>query len=598
MFKRLKPYFIKYKSYFIFGFLFVVGKNFFQSHGVPFMNEAIDSLSPALPGAASTIYQEIANAIFENWGIRILFVYILLFLGMELLQAVFLYAMRQTLIVASRKIEYDLRGDFFSHLQKLHVQFFQYTQTGDLMNRMISDLGNVRDVLGPGIMYTANTIVSFVFVVPMMLQISPKLTLVAFIPLLVLSFAINRLSKLIHVRSQKVQEKLSDISSMAQENFSGIRVIKSYVRELYEVSRFRTLSEEYVTLNMDMVRVRGIMMSSVILTIGLSVASLLWFGGRLIALHEITIGNFVAFNSYLAMLIWPIIALGWVLSIFQRGSASMIRLNAILETPPKIVDGANVRTVKELKGKIEFRNMNFSYQDKRPVLKNINLTVEPGTILGIVGQTGCGKSTLVNVISRLYEIPKDALFIDDIEIHEIPLKTLRSHIGMIPQDNFLFSDSILNNVVFGVGESSMERVEWASEVAQLKSNIMEFPEKYETIIGERGITLSGGQKQRLAIARAVICDPRILILDDSLSSVDTRTEDEILSRLRTLMRNRTCLIVSHRIQTVKFADSIITMSDGEIIERGTHDELVLLGGVYADMYQRQLLEEEMETLDQ
>lgn len=562
------------------------------------MGEAIDLVNTdGLEGGAS-FYRTMAQSIANFSGIQILVICIVSFLVMEILHAIFLYAMRQSLIVASRKIEYDLRGDFFGHLQKLHVQFFQYTQTGDLMSRMINDLGNVREVLGPGIMYTANTIVSFVFVLPMMIHISPQLTLVAFIPLIVLSFAINQLSKLIHIRSQKIQEKLSDISSMAQENFSGIRVIKSYVREIFEISRFRALSRDYVTLNMDMVRVRGIMMSSVILTIGLSVVSLLWFGGRLVAMNEISLGDFVAFNSYLSMLIWPIIALGWVLSIFQRGSASMKRMNQIFETEPAIKDELGVRDVKELKGKIEFRNLDFSYRDQRKVLMNIDLTIEPGMMLGIVGQTGSGKSTMVNLIPRLYEIPKNTLFIDGIEIHEIPLATLRSHIGMVPQDNFLFSDSIMENMIFGTDHVSTEMAEWAAEVAQLKSNIDEFPEKFETIIGERGITLSGGQKQRLAIARAIMRKPRILILDDSLSSVDTRTEDEILTRLRSLMQGRTCLIVSHRIQTVKFADLIITLSDGKIIERGTHDELLTLGGVYADMYQRQLLEEEMETLDQ
>lgn len=562
------------------------------------MGEAIDLVNTdGLEGGAS-FYRTMAQSIANFSGIQILVICIVSFLVMEILHAIFLYAMRQSLIVASRKIEYDLRGDFFGHLQKLHVQFFQYTQTGDLMSRMINDLGNVREVLGPGIMYTANTIVSFVFVLPMMIHISPQLTLVAFIPLIVLSFAINQLSKLIHIRSQKIQEKLSDISSMAQENFSGIRVIKSYVREIFEISRFRALSRDYVTLNMDMVRVRGIMMSSVILTIGLSVVSLLWFGGRLVAMNEISLGDFVAFNSYLSMLIWPIIALGWVLSIFQRGSASMKRMNQIFETEPAIKDELGVRDVKEFKGKIEFRNLDFSYRDQRKVLMNIDLTIEPGMMLGIVGQTGSGKSTMVNLIPRLYEIPKNTLFIDGIEIHEIPLATLRSHIGMVPQDNFLFSDSIMENMIFGTDHVSTETAEWAAEVAQLKSNIDEFPEKFETIIGERGITLSGGQKQRLAIARAIMRKPRILILDDSLSSVDTRTEDEILTRLRSLMQGRTCLIVSHRIQTVKFADLIITLSDGKIIERGTHDELLTLGGVYADMYQRQLLEEEMETLDQ
>lgn len=562
------------------------------------MKGAIDLLNSDGSRGDLSFYETTAQSIANVTGVQVLLVCIVSFLAMEILHAIFLYAMRQSLIVASRKIEYDLRGDFFGHLQKLHVQFFQYTQTGDLMSRMINDLGNVRDVLGPGIMYTANTIVSFVYVLPMMIHISPQLTLVAFIPLVVLSFAINQLSKLIHIRSQRVQEKLSDISSMAQENFSGIRVIKSYVREVFEIGRFKSLSHDYVKLNMDMVRVRGIMMSSVILTIGLSVASLLWFGGRLVAMNEITLGDFTAFNLYLAMLIWPIIALGWVLSIFQRGSASMKRMNQIFETEPAIKDTAGLLQVTELKGKIEFCNLSFSYRDQRNVLENINLTIRPGTTLGIVGQTGSGKSTLVNLIPRLYEIPKNALFIDGIEIHEIPLATLRSHIGMVPQDNFLFSDSIMENMVFGTGEASMDMAEWAADVAQLKSNIEEFPEKYETIIGERGITLSGGQKQRLAIARAVMRKPRILILDDSLSSVDTRTEDEILTRLRSLMQGRTCLIVSHRIQTVKYADQIITLSNGKIIERGTHDELVALGGAYADMYQRQLLEEEMERLEQ
>jgi ATP-binding cassette subfamily B multidrug efflux pump len=400
---------------------------------------------------------------------------------------------------------------------------------------------------------------------------------------------------LIHARSQRVQEKLSDISSRAQENFSGIRVIKSFVQEAFEVEKFRTLSSDYITLNMAMVRVRGIMMSSVILTIGLSVATLLWMGGRLVIAGQISYGDFTAFNLYLAMLIWPMVALGWVLNIFQRGSASMKRMNEIFETVPQIVDAPDVLPVRKIRGAIEFRNLNFQYNGTA-VLKNINLKIEPGMIVGIVGRTGSGKSTLVNLIPRLFEIPLNTVFIDGMDIHKIPLAVLRTSIGMVPQDTFLFSDSILHNILFGVDGTSMEKVTWAAETAQLKSNVDEFPDRYETVVGERGITLSGGQKQRLAIARAVIREPKILILDDALSSVDTHTEDEILTRLKVLMKNRTSLIVSHRIQTVKHADLIITLSEGEIIERGTHDELVALGGVYAAMYQRQLLEEEMEEI--
>ncbi len=595
MYQRLKPYLFRYKKYFIFGFFLVILKNLFQALGPQFILGAMDSIDPSIPIESYATYQYFIHPIYDSWGLPILMAYILVNLGMELIHGTTLYAMRQTLIVASRKIEYDLRNDFFAHLQKMQVQFFQYAQTGDLMSRITNDLSNVREVLGPGIMYTANMVVSFVYVLPMMLNISPKLTGLAFVPLIVLSYAINQLSGLIYSRSQKVQEKLSAISSCAQENFSGIRVVKSYVREEHEIGRFRTLSWDYIHLNMDMVRIRGIMMSSVILTIGLSVATLLWMGGRLVIAKEISFGEFTAFNLYLAMLIWPMIALGWVLNIFQRGAASMKRMNEIFAKPPQITDAPGIASMQSLKGKIEFRHLNFQYNGV-PVLKNIDLTIHPGMIVGIVGPTGSGKSTLVNLVPRLFDIPVNTVFIDDTEIHKIPVETLRKNIGMVPQDTFLFSDSILHNILFGVEEISMDEAVRAAETAQLRSNVEEFPEKYETVIGERGITLSGGQKQRLAIARAVIREPKILILDDALSSVDTHTEHEILLRLKVLMKGRTCLIVSHRIQTVKYADLIVTLSEGEIIERGTHEELVSIGGVYASMYQRQLLEEEMEQI--
>lgn len=591
MIRSLTPYLKRYKQLLLVGFVLVICKNFFQSMGPQIVREAIDHLK--VTSVDDSWYSGLVQWIHDGWGVDLLFVFIGLYLTIEMFHGIFLYAMRQTLIVASRKIEYDLRNDFFAHLQKLHLQFFQYTRTGDLMSRMINDLSAVRDVLGPGIMYTANTVIAFVYVVPMMIHISPQLTLLAFVPLLVLSFAINQLSKLIHHRSQKVQEKLSDISSCAQENFSGIRVIKSFVREDHEIEKFRLLNLEYIRLNMDAVRVRGIMMSSVVLTIGLSVAVLLWQGGRLVMMGDITLGQFTAFNFYLAVLIWPMIALGWVINIFQRGSASMKRMNEIFGTTPHIVDASSVKPMKTIEGKIEIRNLTFHYNGSEPVLKNIHVTIHAGMTLGIVGHTGSGKSTLVNLIPRLYEIPKNTVFIDDVEIHDIPIDVLRRHIGMVPQDTFLFSDTILNNILFGVDHTDMNKAVWAADVAQLKSNVEDFPEKYDTIIGERGITLSGGQKQRLAIARAVIREPKILILDDALSSVDTHTEDEILTRLKALMENRTTLLVSHRIQTVKQADWIILLSEGAIVEQGTHEQLVALDGLYADMYQRQLLEEEI-----
>lgn len=591
MIRSLTPYLKRYKKLLLVGFILVIFKNFFQSMGPQIVREAIDHLK--VTAIDDSWYSGLVQWIHDGWGIELLFVFIGLYVTIEIFHGIFLYAMRQTLIVTSRKIEYDLRNDFFSHLQKLHLQFFQYTRTGDLMSRMINDLSAVRDVLGPGIMYTANTIIAFVYVVPMMIHISPQLTLLAFVPLLVLSFAINQLSKLIHHRSQKVQEKLSDISSCAQENFSGIRVIKSFVREDHEIEKFRLLNLDYVRLNMDAVRVRGIMMSSVVLTIGLSVAVLLWQGGRLVMTGDITLGQFTAFNFYLAVLIWPMIALGWVINIFQRGSASMKRMNEIFKTVPRIIDAPSVKPIKTIEGKIEIRNLTFQYNGSDPVLKNIHVTIRAGMTLGIVGHTGSGKSTLVNLIPRLYEIPKNTIFIDDVEIHDIPINVLRSHIGMVPQDTFLFSDTILNNILFGVAHTDTGKAVWAADVAQLKSNVEDFPEKYDTVIGERGITLSGGQKQRLAIARAVIREPKILILDDALSSVDTHTEDEILTRLKTLMKDRTTMLVSHRIQTVKQADWIILLSEGAIIEQGTHEQLVALDGIYADMYQRQLLEEEI-----
>ncbi|HNB57888.1 MAG TPA: ABC transporter ATP-binding protein, partial [bacterium] len=426
--------------------------------------------------------------------------------------------------------------------------------------------------------------------------ISPMLTLLAFLPLFLLSFAVGRLSGVIMTRSQKVQEKLSDISSAAQENFSGIRVVKSFVQEAAEIKKFENLSHEYIQLNMSMVRIRGIMMSSVILTIGLSVAVLLWYGGSLVIDGVMSIGEFTAFNFYLAMLIWPMVAVGWVINIFQRGSASMKRMNAIFDEQPAISDKNNQSNGhSDIAGKIEFRNLNFSYRDI-PVLKNISICIHPGMTLGIVGATGSGKSTLVNLIPRLYDIPDGMLFIDDRDINTIPVSILRQHIGMVTQDNFLFSDTIYQNIVFGVDNPPTDKVIWAVDTAQLRSNIEDFPEKYETIIGERGITLSGGQKQRLSIARAVIREPKILILDDALSSVDTHTEDEILKRLKILMKNRTTLLVSHRIQTVKHADLIIVLKEGAIIETGTHDDLVEQNGTYAAMHERQLLEEEVANI--
>lgn len=585
--EHLVPYLKRHRWLLIAGFVFVFLKNLFQSMSPLVVREAIDSLSETPVGV---FYLYVVEPVFGSSAIP---GFVFCFLFFELLHAMFLYGMRRTLIVTSRRVEYDFRNDFFAHLQRLHAGFFQTTRTGDLMSRMNSDLGAVRDVLGPGIMYTANTIVSFIYVVPMMLTISPGLTGLAFLPLLLLSFLIQRLSGQIHVRSERVQEKLADISSRAQENFSGIRVVKSFVRETFEIERFRAMNRDYVRLNMGLVRVRGVMMASVVLTIGLSVAVLLGLGGQLVMSDDMTLGQFTAFSFYLAILIWPIIALGWVINIFQRGSASMKRIVEILQTEPVITDASAHPLHPAIRGQIEFRNLTFRYGNRPPVLHGISLRIDAGMTLAIVGATGSGKTTLVSLIPRIYDASPGMVQLDGQNIEYYPLNALRESIGMVPQDTFLFSDTILNNLLFGIDEADAKTGLWASDMAQLTEAVQSFPDGYATMIGERGITLSGGQKQRLAIARAVAKDPRILILDDALSSVDTRTEEAILVRMKELMRERTSIIVSHRLQTIQHADHIVLLADGRIAEQGTHAQLLARRGAYLRLYDRQQIEQEL-----
>lgn len=592
MFQTLFPYIKKYRAAFIIGSVFVVFKNFFQSLSPQVVKTAIDRLSrPEMPSSAY-VYREWIEPLAQGSGLEILTLCVILFVALETGHGFFLFGMRRTMIVASRKIEYDFRNDFFAHLQRLHLRFFQYARTGDMMSRASNDLANAREVLGPGIMYTANMLVSFAFVLPMMIAIDGALTLIVFLPLLFLSLGVNRLATVMHRRAQAVQEKLSDISAYAQESFSGIRIIKAFALEMIHQTRFDRLNREYILTNLSMVKIRGLMMSSVILTIGMSIAALLWYGGSLVMAGKISLGDFTAFSFYLAMLIWPMFALGWVINIFQRGSASVKRMNEILRTPPAISDAKAVPGSLTLTGKIEFRDLTFAYNGQ-PALHGISLSIESGQTFGIVGQTGSGKSTLVSLIPRLYELPENRLFIDGREIHTIPLEQLRLSIGMAPQDPFLFSDTIRRNILFGNSGASDDDMIHAARIAQIHDAIMAFPDQYDTVIGERGITLSGGQKQRLTIARAIIRKPPILILDDALSSVDTQTEDAILSGLKEIMKGRTTLMVSHRIQTIRHAGHIVYLDGGRITEEGTHDELLTRNGAYALMYRHQLLEEEM-----
>ena len=513
-------------------------------------------------------------------------------------QGIFRFLMRQTVIVGSRLIENDFRNDLFAHLQKMSARFFQNMPTGDIMSRMTNDLNAVRSVLGPGIMYSINTIITFAFVLWMMLSINPLLTLVGLLPIPLMAFMVYKFGRQIHKRFQKIQAQLSRISTKAQENFAGIRIIKSYVQEKFEIDSFDELNWDYVEKNMSFVRVYAAFHPMMQFNVGIAVILVLFVGGVQIVEGIITLGDFVAFTLYLGMLVWPSIALGWVVGIFQQGAASMERINVILNTPPEIADDEDTQSVTTINGEISIKNLTFAYNDdSEPVLKNINLQINAGSILAVVGRTGSGKSTLINLLTRNYDPAPGMIFIDDTDIRHIPLHVLRQHIGYIPQETFLFSDTIEHNLCFGVLSEDQEQVQRAAEVAQIHEDINDFPKKYKTILGERGINLSGGQKQRISIARAIIKQPKILLLDDALSAVDTITEEKILEKLRKEMLGKTCVWISHRISALKDADKIIVLDQGEIVEEGNHEELIALGGLYNDLYEMQKLEEALDLVE-
>jgi ATP-binding cassette subfamily B protein len=582
--RRLLPFVTRYRRQFIAGLLCVLVTTAIQLLSPWVLKFAIDDLAAGITRAKLAFYA-------------------LVLLGIACVGAVFRYLMRLILIGASRDIEFDLRNTFFARLQQMPLGYYQTRRTGDLMSRATNDLNAVRMMIGPAVMYSANTILVFVVAILLMVSIDGRLTLMALLPLPFVTISVRFFGNAIHTRFEAIQEQLSDISAVVQEALAGVRVVRAYRQEAHEIDRFRESTLEYVRRNRVLIRLQGLFYPSMTFFLGLGSLLVLWLGSRDVIRGQITLGEFVAFNAYLVMLSWPMIAFGWVTNILQRGMASWKRMLEVIDAVPAISDRDVTETGREapLTGAIEFRDLVFTYPGTdRPVLDHLSLRIEAGQTVALVGATGSGKSTLIALLPRLHDPPPGTVLLDGIDVREIPLDRLRGAIGYVPQEPFLFSDTIGANVALGVARpasegsaGAMDRLHEAAAIARLDKDVQSFPKAYDTVVGERGITLSGGQKQRTAIARAVMLNPRILILDDGLSAVDTYTEEEILLRLRGFMRRRTSIIVSHRVSTVRHADLIVVLHSGRIVEQGHHDDLVERGGLYAELHQKQLLQEEL-----
>jgi ATP-binding cassette subfamily B multidrug efflux pump len=583
-FRRLLPFLFRYRRQFLLGLSCVVVTTSIQLLSPWVLKHAIDDLT-------SGVTRQKLGA------------YAALLLGIACVGAVFRFLMRRILIGASRDIEYDVRNAFFARLQQMPLAYYQARRTGDLMSRATNDLNAVRMMIGPAIMYSANTLLVFIVAIMLMVSIDAKMTLIALLPLPLVSISVRYFGNAIHTRFEAIQGQLADLSAVVQEALAGVRVVRAYTQETHEIERFRQANEEYVRRNRALIRLQGLFFPSMTLFLGLGSLLVLWFGSREVIRGRISLGGFVAFNAYLVMLSWPMIAFGWVTNMLQRGMASWKRMLEVLDAVPEISDEAVTAAGRAapLAGTIEIRDLVFRYPGSvRPALDHVSLRIEAGQTAAFVGATGSGKSTLISLLPRLHEPPAGTVFLDNVDMREIPLTSVRGKIGFAPQEPFLFSATIAENITFGITartdtaglEAAMRH---AASVARLDKDVEDFPRGYDTVVGERGITLSGGQKQRTALARAVMVDPRILILDDSLSAVDTYTEEEILQQLRSVMRERTSIIVSHRISTVRDADVIFVLDNGRIAERGRHEELILRSGPYAALYRKQLLEEELQA---
>jgi len=583
--KYLNKYLIKYKWHLVLGTIFVIISNIFQIIPGPLVRLSIDLVVDNIRLYQSFSGTDLQPDFFKVFAFGIL-IYAGLILLMALLRGIFLYFMRQTLIVMSRLIEFDLKNEIFEHYQVLPLSFYRRNNTGDLMNRISEDVGRVRMYLGPAIMYGLTLVTLFMMLIPFMFKISPELTWYALSPLPLLSLSIFLVNNKIEKRAEKIQESQSKLSTFVQEAFSGIRVLKSFNREQDSITRFDVEIDHYRRQSLKLTKVQSLFFPLIMGLIGLSTILTVYAGSAEVIRGNLTFGNIAEFIIYVNLLTWPVTSLGWTTSLVQRAEVSQRRINEFLKTETNLISEKDL--MPEIKGKVEFKNVSFIYPDTGiRALRNISFTIEPGESLAIIGTTGSGKSTVSNLVSRLYDVREGEILIDDIPISHYNLNSLRSQIGYVPQDVFLFSDTIYNNIGFGIKNPEESKVLQAAKDADVYENIMRFPQGFNTRVGERGITLSGGQKQRVSIARAIVREPKILMLDDALSAVDTKTENNILNSMKRIMEGRTTIIISHRVSSAKLANKIIVLVDGHIVEEGTHDSLLMEDSLYKDLFDKQ-----------